>query len=190
MPDAVKSSRYVGVCLTAEGLWNAKISVEGRRFDLGEFVTEFDAAVAYDQVANEIGREGNFAPGAIAGIRPRRAESNNSATRREHADDALGEIVRAAGGEKPEMPREGLRLSVYIRREVIASVLGIECDPQAWMKIRDIRELIGVCKTTAYRWTCKPGFPSPDSLSRYQWGAVREWLLDHAEQAARDLVAA
>lgn len=187
MATEVKSSRYVGVCRIAnEDYWGAKISVNGRRYDLGEFTSEFDAAVAYDQAANAIGREGNFAAGAIAGYRPMRTEASHSqATRRSDAE-VLAEIRAAAlGAAAPRVSG-----AAYIQRHVVESVLTAVCEPDALLTRRQIQSLLGVAKSSVTRWIYKVSFPEPDDAGRYRWDSVRQWLLDNADGNARDLVAA
>lgn len=49
------SSRFKGVCWHRTGRkWQASIQCQGRRYHLGHFETEADAARAYDQKAHEL----------------------------------------------------------------------------------------------------------------------------------------
>lgn len=68
-----RRTRYIGVS-RRRSVWTAKISHNGKRVNIGDYVSEFDAAVAYDLEVIRIGdgRETNFHPAAIAGYRPRR----------------------------------------------------------------------------------------------------------------------
>lgn len=54
-----KSSRYKGVCLLESGLWRAYIHADHKRRNLGDFVSEEEAAYAYDAAAREL--HGEFA---------------------------------------------------------------------------------------------------------------------------------
>jgi len=52
VPRGAKSSRFKGVCWdTTRGKWRAQIQPQGRSVTLGYFLTEEEAAVAYNQAA-------------------------------------------------------------------------------------------------------------------------------------------
>jgi hypothetical protein len=53
------SSRFKGVSLRPNGKWEASIKADGRRFHLGGFDTEIEAAIAYNQSAQRL--HGEFA---------------------------------------------------------------------------------------------------------------------------------
>jgi hypothetical protein len=52
-PRAIASSKYKGVCRHRDRKWLARICINGTQYHLGLFVTEEDAALAYNAAALE-----------------------------------------------------------------------------------------------------------------------------------------
>ena len=48
------ASQYKGICLSRNGRWRARIFKEGRLLSLGSFISEIDAALAYNKNAQEL----------------------------------------------------------------------------------------------------------------------------------------
>jgi len=75
-----KTSNYNGVCWDTWGWkWRAQIRHAGKNKFLGNFVTEFDAARAYDRFAQTINKPLNFAPEMVSASKRRKAPRSTRA---------------------------------------------------------------------------------------------------------------